>query len=158
DLKVTDLMDPHPVTVASGTPTIEAVRLLSERKARCLAVTNEIGQPLGLFAESDLLRAAQVEGFQSAPIERVMVSTKAKLFTEQSTEEAYAAMRRGQLTFIPVVEEEILVGLLDVHDIVPYWAEYMDLKSKRLLRNYDRAMSIIAHDLRTPISLIQTTN
>src|SRR5690606_7185641 len=73
-------------------------------------------------------------------------------------EQAYAMIRPGKISHLPVVDDGIMVGIVCTKDMLPYWAEFMDLQAKRLTRSYDRAMSIIAHDLRTPSSVIQTTN
>jgi signal transduction histidine kinase len=87
-----------------------------------------------------------------------MTTSPVVIGSEQSIEHAYVLLSNKTIGHLPVVDDGILVGVISNKNLLPYWAEFMDLQAKRLTRNYDRAMSTIAHDLRTPISIIQTTN
>jgi predicted transcriptional regulator/two-component sensor histidine kinase len=158
DLKITDLMDP---TFASLAPTDEverAVALFRDRKADCIVITDTQGKPLGTFTKNELCTVLHKDDFLSELVGSCMRANLVTLSTDHDTEDAYRIMRQGGLSHIVVVEDGLAVGLLSTKDLVRYWAEFMDLQAKRLTRNYDRAMSVIAHDLRTPIGLIQSTN
>jgi len=54
---IRDVMKPDPVTVGPNTPTLEAMRLMRERKVGCLPVI-EKGKLVGLITERDLIDVA----------------------------------------------------------------------------------------------------
>lgn len=51
-----EIMNPHPVTVPADTAVAEAARLMDRHQARCLLVTGEDGELLGVVTAHDLLR------------------------------------------------------------------------------------------------------
>jgi CBS-domain-containing membrane protein len=59
---VAEAMSREVVTVTRETPLAEAARLLLRHRIGCLPVVSEAGVPVGLVTESDLLRAAYLEG------------------------------------------------------------------------------------------------
>ncbi len=158
DLKITDLMDPAFAALSPLAPLKDAVAHFREPKADCIVICDAFGKPLGTFTKTELCAALDLDDFLTQPVASKMKPEPPTLSTDHDTEDAYGIMRRGGLNHIVIVEEGVAVGLLSTKDLVRYWAEFMDLQAKRLSRNYDRAMSVIAHDLRTPIGLIQSTN
>ena len=158
NLRITDLMDPAFAHVPPDAAVGDAVRKMLERGSDACVIDDVEGSPLGLFTKHDVARICLSRTFLSDSVGRHMTPGPLSLTTEHPIDEAYRIMRNGAHTHVPVTEEGITVGLLSMRDLVRYWAESMDLQAKRLGRNYDRAMSVIAHDLRTPIGLIQTTN
>jgi signal transduction histidine kinase len=158
DLHISDLMDPMFATLHPHDKVSDAVALFASKHADCIVISDAYGKPLGTFTKSELCQVVTLPNFLSLPVSAHMTPNPPSLSTDHDTEDAYRIMRRGGLSHIVIVEEGIAVGLLSVRDLVRYWAEFMDLQAKRLIHNYDRAMSVIAHDLRTPIGLIQSTN
>jgi CBS domain-containing protein len=54
---VDEIMNSEPVTVRSDTPTVEAIRLMREKKLACLPVTRD-GKLVGIITEHDLIVVA----------------------------------------------------------------------------------------------------
>lgn len=158
NLRITDLMDPGYADVQPLATVREVVEILKTKNVDCTVVTDVEGRPLGIFTRSDVVRLVGVDGALDEPVSAHMSMNPLTVSTEQSTDEAYTVMRYGSLNHLPVLEDGLVVGVLSTRDLVRYWAEFMDLQAKRLTRSYDRAMSVIAHDLRTPLGLIKTTN
>lgn len=158
DLHLSDLMDPAFASLHPYDQIKDAVALFQERNTDCIVIDDAYGKPLGTFTKNELCRVVHLDDFLAQPVAAHMQPKPTTLSTDHDTEEAYRLMRQGGLNHILIVEEGLVVGLLSTKDLVRYWAEFMDLQAKRLSRNYDRAMSVIAHDLRTPIGLIQTTS
>lgn len=158
NLKITDLMEPMFATLPREATVAEAARQLSQHDVDCLIVVDQAGTAVGVFNRSDLARACLIQDFLAAPVGVCMQQTFHALTTDHGADDAYTIMRKGKSTHVPVLEDGICVGVLAIRDLMRYWGEYMDLQAKRLAKNYERAMSVIAHDLRTPIGLIQTTN
>lgn len=158
NLRITDLMEPDFACVLPDATVADAVHKMQERGSDCCVIDDADGAPLGVFTKADLGRICLTRTFREEPVGRHMTPGPHTLTSEHTIDDAYRLMRSGAVSHIPVTEDDLAVGLLSMRDLVRYWAEYMDLQAKRLTRNYDRAMSVIAHDLRTPIGLIQTIN
>lgn len=158
NLKVTDLMDPKFVAVAPTTPVGDVLEKMRTSRTSCAVVTDASGIALGIFTLSDLLMATSRTDFIESTIAGLMTVDPVVLSTDHETDDAYRIMRQGTVQHFPVVEDSVVVGVLSTADLIRYWSEYMDLQTRCLARSYDRAMSVIAHDLRTPIGLIQTTS
>ena len=157
-LRVGGLMNPNPAHALAATPMADVIPLFNRYRTGCVVAVSGDGVPIGTLTYSDIPRIALREGIRYEALGMHMTPGCKMISVEQTLEEAFEQMRQGHIEFLPVVEEDILVGMLSSREIFRYWAEYMELKAKRLSSNCDRAMSMIAHDLRTPIGLIQTTN
>ncbi len=157
-LRINDLMDTGFQVVQPDTDLRDGIKKVLASKYGCAVVADPDGVPLGLLTSDDIARAAHGKLQLDDPVGRHMLPTSTVFTTDQSPAEAYEFMRDGSQSFIPVTEEGVTVGLLVMKHLLPYWAEYTDLQTKRLIRNYDRAISVIAHDLRTPIGLVYSTN
>ncbi len=158
NLKITDLMDPNFASVGPDVAVSDVLKLMTARKSDCVVVADGGGAPLGIFSTADVPRLAGRLQVLKQGVGLHMNPALLTLSVESETEDAYSIMRNGTLMHIPVIDDGVVIGMLAARDLVRYWAEYMELQSKRLARNYERAMSMIAHDLRTPIGLIQMTN
>ncbi len=55
---VRDIMHPEPMAVSPDTPTVEAIRLMREKRLSCLPVVDEERKLLGLVTEHDLVGVA----------------------------------------------------------------------------------------------------
>ncbi len=157
-LKITDLMEPNFVDLAPQTTVLEAVRRIRDRAAPCAIILDAKGGAAGIFTRSDLFRVVDEGDALARTVETAMTRDPVTISTDQSTDDAYSVMRYGSLNHLPVIEDGVVVGVLSTRDLVRFWAEFMDLQAKRLAKSYERAMSVIAHDLRTPLGLIKTTN
>jgi signal transduction histidine kinase len=157
DLKVSDVMDAACPTCLPTAAIAELVPLLKQTKAGCIVIIDGESMPMGIFTRSDLVRIVSDPGVLVSQVGRHMTPGPVTIDVEQSLDEAYVVLRSGLVEHLPVVDDEILVGLLSTRDLLRYWSELTDLQNKRMTRNYERAMSVIAHDLRTPIGIIQTS-
>lgn len=157
-LKLTDLMDANVVTLSPECTVLEAAQALQKAKGGSAVVISPQGLVLGLFRRGTLVDLISSSNFLGQKIGDHLSPVMHVLTTDSSAEEAYVAMRSGGIEYIPVLEDGLIVGLLSTRDLVRYWAEYMDLQASRLAHSYERAVSVMAHDLRTPLSLIRTTN
>lgn len=61
-IDVSEAMARNVITIVEDTPIEEAARLLLRHRIGCLPVLGPGGEPIGLVTETDLLRAAYLEG------------------------------------------------------------------------------------------------
>ena len=157
-LTIADLMDQNALVVGPEVEVAEVLRLMIERRSECVVIGDSEGGPLGTFSSVDLPRIVARPAALKEGIGRHMTPGPLTLSVDDEVEDAYAIMRGGHLMHIPVVDDGLVIGMLGTRDLMRYWVEYMDLQFKRLCQNYEQAITRIAHDLRTPIAVIQMTN
>jgi signal transduction histidine kinase len=157
-MRVPDLMDPHFASVTPDTALADTARVMWERGSGSAVVVDGDGRALGLFTRHDLTQVSTDLTLLANPVEQHMAPDPITLTTEQSLEEAYDLLRYGTFDDLPVLEDGIVVGVLSAKELARHWSEFMELQAKRLARNYDRALSVIAHDLRTPLGLVKSSN
>lgn len=158
NLCVTDLMQPKFGIVKTDETIEKALTLLSEENFEVVVVTNDKGAPKGIFSKQNAVEIALNQLPLSGVVTTVMDSQIITITTSSKTEDVYAVMRYGSVDHLPVEENGKLVGMISIRDLIPFWSEQMDLQSKRISKNYDQVVSVMAHDLRTPITVIKTAN
>ena len=158
DLTIPDLMDPDFVSVDPEKSMMEVIRLMNASKASSVMVCDIEGAPLGIFTRSDLTRIAVRKNFLYETVGIHMTPGPFTVDADRNIDMVYDAMRSGLYTHIPVLEDGIAVGVISTKNVIRHWAEFMDLQNQRLNKSFEKAISVIAHDLRTPISIIQSTN
>jgi len=158
DLTIPDLMDQEFISVDPERSMMDVVRLMNTSKASSVMVCDVEGAPLGIFTRSDLTRIVVRKNFFYETVGIHMTPGPFTVDVDQGIEMVYDAMRSGLYTHIPVLDDGIAVGVISTKNVTRHWAEFMDLQNQRLNQSFEKAISVIAHDLRTPISLIQSTN
>lgn len=97
----------------------EVVKLLAERRIGAVPVIQD-GRVLGIFSERDVIYRLAAEG--PAMLDRRVgdVMTSPALTVERSTPilSALALMTQRRVRHLPVVEGEVMVGLVSIGDLV----------------------------------------
>ncbi|MEU6897159.1 CBS domain-containing protein [Streptomyces virginiae] len=114
---VAELMTRTAVTVRRTTAFKEIARLLKEFDITAMPVIDEIGHPVGVVSEADLLRRRLPGG--AATAEELMTSPAVTARPEWSVVRAARVMQRHRVKRLPVVDEEgRVVGILSRSDLI----------------------------------------
>ena len=124
-LKVQDLMiqDPHLPLCHPYDELHQVLVELSTKRCGCLVVVDHNKQLQGIFTDGDLRRTLQ--SHKTAALHKTMeelMTRQCIVATKQ--ERAWSALRRMQkgdqswVSVVPVVENNLLIGLIRMHDIV----------------------------------------
>jgi CBS domain-containing protein len=145
-VSVREIMDPDPVTVASGTPVEEVIRLLAERELPGLPVVEADGLCVGIVTEGDLVIADEqgdlhlphyiqlfggivflepLRHFEdrlrkafASKVDDMMTRDPTVVGPETSVREAAAIVSESGHNRLPVVEEGRLVGVVSRADVL----------------------------------------
>jgi len=108
------------VTVPSTATLSDAAAVLSARRIGAVVVSDDGQRPLGILSERDIVRelGRRGPGCMSDPVTRVMTT---KLVTCTRADLANDVMQRmtdGRFRHMPVMEGEVMVGVISIGDVV----------------------------------------
>ena len=109
-----------PVATIDGEATVlEAARLMNQRHIGALVVTRR-EKVIGIFTERDILnRVVAAESSPSQALVKDVMTTPVACCRRETTEaECRTVMRGHRIRHLPVVEDEVLVGIISIGDII----------------------------------------
>lgn len=136
-MRARDVMSRPVITVGTGAKIREATTLLTEHGFGAVPVVDDIGHVVGIFSESDALRAGArdrdvpVTSVMATPVEVVAPTTDVGVIAER--------MLALRLRCVPVVEEGLLIGVVARRDLLRTLVRDDDVikaKLRRLLDDY----------------------
>ncbi|MDE3079207.1 MAG: CBS domain-containing protein [Paracoccaceae bacterium] len=108
------------VTVPPGSTVAEAVEVLSARRIGAVIVSRDGKRIAGILSERDVVRELGRRGPDclNDPVESMMTSAIQGCAREDSTEEVLQRMTDGRFRHMPVMEGDVMVGLISIGDVV----------------------------------------
>ena len=124
------------VTVDSGAPVREAVRLLAEHRIGAVPVIQG-GKVAGIMSERDVIYCLKSDGAAvlDYPVERVMTSPIFTAAPDMPILAGLSLMTERRIRHLPVVESGALVGLVSIGDLVKYRMDRVE-EEAAALRDY----------------------
>ena len=122
------------ITARPSTTVDEAMDLLISNGIGCLPVVDEAGKPIGIVSDADIFKKIhQTKGnYHDLNVEDVMTTN---LIVGLPTDElSYIAgvMTKNWIRHVPVVEGDVMVGLVSLRDIIKTQAENIDAENRYL--------------------------
>ncbi len=100
-------------------PVKDALRFMAEKKVGALVVIQD-GDIAGIFSERDFARKSiSTPGFSmNTPIRSLMTSPVFYVLPDQTVEECMSLMTEKRIRHLPVLEENVLIGVISIGDVV----------------------------------------
>lgn len=113
------LMKSDLVTVSSGTPALEAAKVMRERRIGSVFVKQR-ERIVGIVTETDLVRKVMAECHcpQTALVQDIMSSPVIGIDATRPITEAADLMDRNQTRHLAVMRSGAIVGVLSVRDLL----------------------------------------
>jgi CBS domain-containing protein len=111
----------YQITAVDPTATITQVaEVLSERRIGAVLVLDRTEQLLGIVSERDIVRSLAANGAHTLQMTAGQLMTRAIQVAHPGTtvEEAMAMMTAGRFRHLPVMDHDVLVGLISIGDVV----------------------------------------
>ncbi len=148
---VKDRMTQNPVTVTPVTSVSEALNLMRQKKVRRMPVVDKRGQLLGIVAEKDLLYASPSPAtslnvyeigylLSKLKVKEIMAKDVVTVSEEVPIEDAARIMVDNAIGGLPVVRDNVVVGIITETDIFKVMMEMMGA------RDVGIRMSVRVHD------------
>jgi len=145
DLTARDIMTPDPVTIGPEAGVTDAARLMTDRSVGALPVVDAHGALVGLVTEGDLIMQdvklefptyiQLLDGFimyppaharfehelkkaVAATVEDVMSADPVTVSADAAIEDVATLLAEKDVSRLPVMDGEKLVGIVSKHDIV----------------------------------------
>jgi acetoin utilization protein AcuB len=139
---VNDCMMRHPIMVSSTTPAAEAQKIMTENKIRHLPVVGDGKRLEGLITRQRL--ALKPDDFGSLnvwEITRILSNLKIKdvmvkaqdvhtITPDRTIERAASIMTKNKIGCLPVIEEDVVVGILTETDLLNAFQEMLGLPAE----------------------------
>ena len=119
---VRDLLQAKGSSVIFTNPFIsvkDALKLMADNKIGALVVIQD-GDIAGIFSERDFARKSiAIPGFSmNNPVRFLMTERVFVVLPDQSVEECMSLMTEKRIRHLPVVEENVLIGVISIGDVV----------------------------------------
>jgi acetoin utilization protein AcuB len=116
-MRVAEIMNPDPVTVAPKTPVGQALKLMQQHQIRHLPVIDN-GSMVGWISARTLREVLLASMLEVITVGDVMVQAPISETPDTSVEEAARLVHEHRIGGLPVLEGDALVGVLTVNDLL----------------------------------------
>ncbi len=127
-----DIMKNQIVTVDSAMSIMDAAKMMDDAGIGCVVVT-EKNMAVGILTERDFVRRVAARGIPlSTPIKQVMSSPLIVVNPEENIWEVAELMKHRRIHKVPVVHENLLVGIVTATDLTRICSIGSDSEMRRI--------------------------
>ena len=121
--KVADILarkNRHMVSVVPGTTVLDALKIMSDNNIGSILVTDENDKYQGLMTERDYARKVILKGKSStdSKVSDIMSTDLPRISPDSSIEECMQLMSVNNIRYLPVFDQNYLVGIISVNDVI----------------------------------------
>lgn len=118
---VTQWMAKDVKTVSPDDSVLEACCVMKKHNIGCVVVVDK-KKPVGMFSERDAVTRVAAEGInvKKTPVRKVMTSELITVNTSASCEQVYKLMRERAIRHLPIVERDMLLGIISIRDLIRF--------------------------------------
>ena len=142
-MQVAYRMTRNPITITSHTPVNEARNMMKKEKIHRLPVTDKHGRLEGIVTEKDILYASPSPAtsldvweisnlMNKLEVHSVMTKDVISITTQTPIEDAARIMSDNNIGGLPILEDDILVGIITESDIFKVFIELFGAREKGL--------------------------
>jgi signal transduction histidine kinase len=157
-IKSKDVMTPNVLSLRPETKIRDILVALNKANTGSVLITSDTQELLGIFTERDVLKHCAEEGFLDSPVSRYMTSKLTTVTVEDSIDVVYDRFRNAHFRHLPVVLHGQATGIISIRDMIHVWSKLLERQKRQLTYEYEKAKSVIVHDLRSPIFAIKGMN
>lgn len=128
EVPIKEVMTDGVIAIENDKTVLDAAKLLKDEDIRGLVVVDG-GEAVGVVVCRDIVYEAVAEIKDSAEtsVEEVMSSDLIVAEEEELLDEVAMAMTRNEISRVPVVRDDMLVGILTQSDIIRAWPGFAEI-------------------------------
>ncbi len=121
------------ISIAPNRPVFDALVMLAEYRIGALAVLDG-DQLVGIFSERDYAREVVLKGRSSktTTVSEIMTCDVISIAPNNTVEEAMSIMSEKRIRHLPVMDGDIMLGMLSIGDVVKETIAYQQRLIKEL--------------------------
>jgi CBS domain-containing protein len=106
-------------TISPEAKVLDALKLMAEKDVGALPVTIKKGL-VGILSERDYARKVILQGKSSldTQVKDIMTTRVYYVAPDATTQECMAVMTKNRIRHLPVVQDEMLIGIISIGDII----------------------------------------
>jgi CBS domain-containing protein len=122
------------VTGDAGMTLGRAVARLAEQRIGALVLTDESRRVVGILSERDVVRVIATQGVAALtePVSYFMTRSVSTCSKCDTLEDVMDMMTVGRFRHMPVVEANVLVGIISIGDVVKHRVAEIELESAEI--------------------------
>jgi CBS domain-containing protein len=126
---------PEIFAVRPDAPVLDAVRQMAEKHVGALLVM-DAGQLVGIVSERDYARKVVLQGRSSSdtPVSDIMTSRLITVGPTDTTDHCMQVVTERRIRHLPVVEGDVVMGIVSIGDLVKAVIEDQQLELEQLQR------------------------
>ncbi len=126
---------PEVFAIGSNAPVLDAIRLMAEKRVGALLVM-EAGKLAGIVSERDYARKIVLQGRSSkdTPVSDIMSTKVITVGLTDSTDRCMQIVTDSRIRHLPVLDGDIVVGVISIGDLVKAVIEDQQLELEHLQR------------------------
>ena len=135
-IKVKDCMTQKVVTLSPDIQIIEAIRILLQHDITAAPVLDEAGKLIGILSETDCLQGTLVSSYYSeggGVVREHMAADVKSVGPEDDIISTYQHFMTHRAFRIPVIDNDIVVGMLSPKDLMSAVLEFFEKPSENQL-------------------------
>jgi CBS domain-containing protein len=123
------------ISIAPEASVSEAIARLVQNNIGSLPVVDAEGELVGIFSERDALRGVHHhgEGFGRMTVAKVMTSEPVTCELCDDVNEVMGKMTERRIAKVPVLKNNVLVGIISVGDVIKYMYEQVSSENQQLM-------------------------
>ena len=155
-----DIMHKGVPTIVETAPLVEAVKALGSSPNGIIVVTTAEGAFSGTLSNADLVKVMGTPYDPSASVKTLVPPSPPTVDSKKSIQHCLEVMLKKRVLFLPVVDNGVCLGLIQPLDTQKFLFNAVNDKIKevqeaeRKIDYRDEFISILAHDIRSPLNLI----
>ncbi len=124
-MKIREIMR-SPVIAVKPIDTVgKVLEIMNREKINGTPIVNDNNNLLGIIVKADIYRFLMDPGhYKSCPVEWVMTKEVVKAQADEKIIEVAKRLRDKNVIALPILDGDILVGIVSIEDIVDYFLEY----------------------------------
>lgn len=128
------------ITCSGGSSVREAVGLLAEKRIGAVPVVDG-GKVVGVFSERDVIHCLARDGAAAldGAVRAVMTAPAITVARDEPVLGALSLMTRRRIRHLPVVEDDMLLGVVSIGDLVKHRIERIEAEADQM-RSYIQAV------------------
>ena len=122
------------ITASLSTPVDEAMDLMISNNIGCLPVVDDAGKPIGIVSDADIFKKIhQTKGeYHQLSVEDIMSTNLIIGVPNDDLNYISGVMAKNWIRHVPIVEGEVMVGLVSLRDIIKTQAENTEIENRYL--------------------------